>query len=546
MHGLERYEILKHLGRGGMGSVHLARDKVLGRLVAVKRLRAGGDDEGMRRRFEREARILAALQHPNVISVFDFFEVDGDPFLVMEYLEGETLRTVIAEQRPWSLARKLEIIEHLCDGLESVHRAGIVHRDVKPANLMLTRDGAIKLLDFGVAKTPGTALTQPRMAVGSPNYMSPEQIRGEPLDARSDVFALAAVLYELVAYTPPFPGDMPQAFQAILAGQPAPLSTLVLGVTARLDRLVERGLAKASHDRWGSVAHLASELRAIQADLSAATTRHDNPPAASVAIDRAVSVEAASTPVDAEDAPAAGHRQLVAGIAAGAAAIVVVLVGLWSIRTTPAEAPRATVASGNESGTPSRGVEGSEPKAIGRRETRRAGPRTVPSSTAAMESSPPPSPRSESDEPVAATRTPTTAPGTAAVPPGNLAAPVESAPPAAAPADGADEAEIHAVLSAYERAHADRSVPAIKSIFPDLPQSSVLLLERQFLDTVEYRLALSNMAIRRRDASAQVTCRATRSYTPVRGDARNVVSRLMIEMRKRDDGWVIVAIDEAR
>jgi serine/threonine-protein kinase len=534
MNGLDRYEIVRPLGRGGMGTVDLARDTVLDRLVAVKRLRAGFDDDEMRHRFAREARILAALQHPNVISVFDYFERDGDPCLVMEYLEGETLRSVIAESRPWTLGRKLEVMGHVAAGLESVHRAGIIHRDVKPANLMLTRDGTVKLLDFGVAKTSGTVLTSPRMQVGSPNYMSPEQIRGEPLDARSDVFALTAVLFELVAFVPPFPGDVPQALGGILHGQPARLSTLADDVPERLERLVERGLAKDREARIGTAAAFGRELAAIRDDLAMARTVRVSMPSGSLPLRSETEV------VQQIEEPPAGQRWRLAIAAAvlaiGLAGAYAVLVS-WPRESTPE--PRSSAPSGPENPTAHPGPvqPSSGPAGVpGEGKTRPQGSGKRPET---------PNPGSVKPETPSSPQAPDPgAPSVNPEPPKSSAAPSSSAPSEVAPTPNptVDQSEIREVLAAYQAAHNERQVPAIKSLYPNLSQADTVTLTRSFLDYVDYRYELSDIVVQTRGDTALASAQCTRRFTPLNGEPRIVTGRADFSLRRIGGAWVIATI----
>ncbi|HEY3172567.1 MAG TPA: serine/threonine-protein kinase, partial [Thermoanaerobaculia bacterium] len=206
------YEIVAPLGAGGMGEVYRARDARLGRDVAVKVLPASfSNDTDRLRRFEQEARAAGVLNHPNVTAVYDIGTVDGAPYVVTELLEGETLRSRLAGG-PLAPRRAIEYSIQIAHGLAAAHEKGIVHRDLKPENLFVTRDGRVKILDFGLAKLtqperggPQTSLptetagTEPGVVMGTLGYMSPEQVRGKPADARSDIFAFGAILYEMLS-----------------------------------------------------------------------------------------------------------------------------------------------------------------------------------------------------------------------------------------------------------------------------------------------------------------------------------------------------------
>lgn len=206
----ERYELGKVIGRGGMGTVYRAVDSVLGRPVAVKVLRGqlADDDPSSVARFEREARAAAALNHPAVVAVYDTGADDTSRFIVMELIVGRSLEAILRQDGPLDPDRAAEIAAQVADALAAAHRAGIVHRDIKPANVMVAGDGAVKVLDFGIARAiDGTTLTQNAMVLGTVAYMSPEQATGRPADERSDIYSLGCVLYAMLAGRPPFTGD---------------------------------------------------------------------------------------------------------------------------------------------------------------------------------------------------------------------------------------------------------------------------------------------------------------------------------------------------
>ena len=196
---IDRYRVRERLGQGGMGALFLALDPAIDRLVAIKVLRV--DNPDIRERFQREARLAARLQHPNIVTVYDVGDHDGQPFIAMEYIPGETLAELIRRRAPLDTRQRVELVIEICSGLAFAHKHGIVHRDIKPANLILSRDSNIlKILDFGIARAGESGLTQVGMVIGTPNYMSPEQVRGDAIDHRSDIFAVGLVLYDLIEY----------------------------------------------------------------------------------------------------------------------------------------------------------------------------------------------------------------------------------------------------------------------------------------------------------------------------------------------------------
>jgi tetratricopeptide (TPR) repeat protein len=278
------YEILAAIGAGGMGEVYQARDTRLGRTVAIKVLPPGASaDPARRARFEQEARAVSSLNHPHICVLHDIGREGDTDFLVMEYLDGQTLAQRL-HKGSLPLAQAVELGAQVADALATAHRHGIVHRDLKPANVMLTKAGA-KLLDFGLAKLKPPPLaagagvselstqapaTMPGMVMGTVPYMAPEQLEGKETDARTDLFAFGCVLYEMLTAQRAFGGDSEASvISAIMRGEPAPLSSLQPLTPPALDRLVRRCLAKDPDDRWQHAADVAEELRGISADSGA-------------------------------------------------------------------------------------------------------------------------------------------------------------------------------------------------------------------------------------------------------------------------------------
>jgi len=272
------YEVIDRLGAGGMGEVYRARDTRLGRTVAIKVLRAGADPE-MLRRLDREARAASALNHPNIVHIYDVGEAAaeaGGHYVVMEHVEGETLRRRLAPG-PLPMAELLDLGAQLSDGLAKAHRAGIVHRDLKPENLVVTPDGLLKILDFGLAKVVAAPLadlndsqtltrhgTQAGMLLGTLEYMSPEQASGRPLDHRTDQFSLGLILYEMATGRPPFRRDTPaQVLAAVIEREAEPLGRLRGDVPVGLELLVARCLQKDPERRYARTDELASDLASL-------------------------------------------------------------------------------------------------------------------------------------------------------------------------------------------------------------------------------------------------------------------------------------------
>ena len=278
-----RYRLVRRIATGGMGEVWQADDTVLGRRVALKVLveELAADDRATRR-FVREARATARLAHPNVARVFDFGRGGGAPFLVMELLEGDTLAARLASG-PLGPAEAARVAAAVADALEAAHRRGIVHRDVKPSNVMLTRDGEVKVLDFGIAAAADeTHSTTGSGLYATVAYVSPERVAGEPATPASDVYSLGAVLYELLCGRPPFSGQSPALVaRAHLHDQPVPVRQLAPWVPARLAEACQAALAKDPARRPSSAASLAIRLRAA---VAAPAAPEEAGPAATVRV----------------------------------------------------------------------------------------------------------------------------------------------------------------------------------------------------------------------------------------------------------------------
>ena len=271
-----RYEIRDLIGSGGMAEVHLGYDKRLSRIIAIKLLRSDiAGDPTFQARFRREAQSAAALNHPTIVAVYDsgeeeFTAPNGStrsvPYIVMEYVEGHTVRELLGDGEAVPIPEAVEITTGVLDALEYSHRAGIVHRDIKPGNLMLTSTGAVKVMDFGIARAiedSAATVTQTHAVVGTAQYLSPEQARGELVDARSDLYSTGCLLYELLTGQPPFTGDSAVAIAYQHVREiPKPPSALAADVPESLDRVVLKALAKARDDRYQDAAHMRTELLA--------------------------------------------------------------------------------------------------------------------------------------------------------------------------------------------------------------------------------------------------------------------------------------------
>ncbi|MGE5233017.1 MAG: protein kinase domain-containing protein, partial [Acidobacteriota bacterium] len=314
-------EVIALVGAGGMGEVYRARDTKLNREVAVKVLPAAiSQDADALARFEREARAVAALNHPNILSIFDFGTHDGTAYAVMELLEGKTLRQQL-EGGPLAPRRAIEIAIQIARGLAAAHGKGVVHRDLKPENVFLTDDGRVKILDFGLAKQFGPAAaetiasatpsgTEPGTVLGTVGYMSPEQVRGREVDARSDIFSFGALFYEMLSGRRAFKGDSAvETMSAILKEEPPDLAATGRQVPAALDRVLRHCLEKSPAARFQSASDIAFDLEAL------------------------------SSPSQSQAAVAGGRGLAWRPLAAFLAVPVLVVLGFWAGRRGPSAAP---------------------------------------------------------------------------------------------------------------------------------------------------------------------------------------------------------------
>jgi serine/threonine-protein kinase len=269
-----KYEILAELGQGAMGTVYRARDPVLDRLVALKTVSPGLlSKRETFQRFEREARAAARLQHRNIVTIYELGEVEGTLFIAMELLEGMDLAHAMSPRDRLSVPHKVQIVVDVCRGLDFAHKRGVVHRDVKPANILILPDGTVKLVDFGIARLEDSSMTRTGLILGTPSYMSPEVLTGQRVDHRADMWATGVLLYEMLSGKPPFEGDtIPTVVYKVINQPPPPLDPVQVGAPPGLLEVVARALAKDPAQRYLDMAQMGAELQAVMGLSGAAET----------------------------------------------------------------------------------------------------------------------------------------------------------------------------------------------------------------------------------------------------------------------------------
>ncbi len=363
-----RYVILKEIGRGGQSRVYLARDPAIERTVAIKQIRAVTElPEEIRAqfvtRFLQEAQVAGTLSHPNIVSIYDLGEDEAGPYIVMEFVDGETLDGIIERSDPRDKQTIIPIFLQICSGLSFAHQHEVVHRDVKPANIMLTRDGLVKLVDFGVARVASTNLTQTGTLLGTPSYMSPEQIRGEKVDQRSDIFSLGIVLYEVLTGRLPFEGKNPTTMIFRIVNDPhSPLAEINAALAGDFGSIIDRCLEKSATDRYQDCRELARDLSHLHPGDSAGENLFDTTMGTAAAISTA---RAGSPETDTNATWAGGSQETMLGETAvargeaewslpvsrktlgligGAAAAVLILVALLVAANLGSEDPESLTA----------------------------------------------------------------------------------------------------------------------------------------------------------------------------------------------------------
>jgi serine/threonine protein kinase len=557
-----KYKIVGLVGEGAMGVVYRATDSVLGRTVAVKVMSESiARQQDLRDRFLREAQAAGTMQHPNINSIYDLGEIEGHLYIVMEFVEGVDLATLISTRKPLTLQTKIDIIVDVLAGLAYAHKRGIVHRDVKPANIRIAEDGRAKIMDFGVAYLTSSTLTQTGAAIGTPAYMAPEQITGHKTTPATDLFATGAVLYELLTGVQAFAAPTVQSlFFKIVAEPPVPIHSLLPGLPAELGRIVNKSLEKNQSSRYTTALEMANDLTQLRATLS-------NP------------VQPATMSLTATVAHAVAERQRATKrtreLAAGGgvlalAAVAAIWFAVFRREQSPVAAQQVTKVSGesvvatprNESANPpppAAIIQSSAPdtkETVALQETK-----TQPKPSPAN----PPARTKKSNEPIVrrqvlpgppvvarvVTPPPAAIPAASPAPqpapppaPSPIAATVTAPPPAAvAPAPPAPSAAgVRAVLQEYGHAIEQRDIGAMRRVYPELTSSEQAVWERFFQGARRIKVDIQVRSIEVNGSSAQARLAGTYDYENNEGQPQPTLRVSSASLKHDGSAWHIVSI----
>lgn len=556
------FDIIRQIGAGGMGAVYLAHDTELDRQVAIKVIREEVHDQEVLDRFFREARAAAALRHPNIITIYACGQHEHQPFMVMEFVEGESFADIIRSRRNLPLADKLAYIEQVCAGLHFAHRAGIVHRDIKPANIMVDRHGMVRILDFGIARIEGSAMTQDGALVGSLNYMSPEQMLGRSIDFRSDIFSVGSVSYELICYQQAFKGGLTDGLLHRLPHEDPPsLGTLCPGLPANLEQVVMQALHKAPERRFHDLAAMRTALLGVQrgvtdmADdrtiiIGGSAAAPQPLTGAPLSVSSATPLGQSSVPEEWWLAAPETNRKLYQPFAEPTA----------SAEPAEADEPSEEIAPAPESLV----REQPEPRPI-----RRATAVAAKSDTAARRDTTvtkPPTTVSRPLPPAAARPTSSrrwilfavvamVAGAAVAFPFLKAAVPLPKA--AGAPflkAEPPNPLEVQrpgidAAMERYRGGYRNRDLAAVTAVFPALPPQLKQEMQKTFASCLLYEVVFADMAVMLTssdNAHAEVDVRSTHTCTPQSGGYQTTrTQRDVFTLEKQGDSWLITGVRAA-
>jgi serine/threonine-protein kinase len=553
--------------------VYRARDSVLDRSVAIKVMNESiARQDDLRRRFLHEAQAAASLQHPNVVTIFDMGDVDGHLFIAMEFVEGIDLEKLMESGQLLSLQAKLDIIIDVLTGLQFAHRRGIIHRDMKPANIRVTGDGRAKIMDFGVAHLSSSSMTTTGSLLGTPSYMAPEQITEGRTTEQTDIFAVGGVLYQLLTNMKPFDGPTLQnLFFRIITEEPKPISQLMPTLPRQLEAIVQKAMAKDPKDRYANALEMANELSAVRAKLSG--------PAYPESVSLSASVSSAI-----EQARKKAHSRsrnfAIAGVSALAAVILLIV---WSevgrsrtsdprVATAPLAArdsvtivPPATIPV---TGTQTPATQANTTAALPTAQSLPPTPKNERSTTSTRNTrtvAPPPKPQPKPPVNVAtrqsapalvpsnpATQTPaqniptqqlvTTTPAQQPVAQRVVETPKESPPPAPPPPKPATIGDLSPIVDAYARAIESKSMSELRRVYPGMTATQ----QRGWTDFFQ-RARSVNVTLRIEDftsttTTAEATLAGRLEYVTAENDTKRDPMNLGASFQREGNSWRLVAL----
>jgi serine/threonine-protein kinase len=584
-----KYQVEDVLGEGAMGVVYRALDPVLNRRVAIKVMSdALAQDADLRQRFLREAQAAGSLQHPHVVTIYDFGEVEGHPFIAMEYVDGVDLESLLRTNVSLSLDEKLELVIGVLQGLSYAHKKGIIHRDIKPGNVRVDSEGKARIMDFGIAHLASSNMTRTGVMLGTPNYMAPEQIVGNDVSPRTDIFSVGVLLYELLTNVKPFQGDtLHTVMYKVLSETPPPLDKVLPGLPTALNGIVMRALQKDPAERYASALEMANDITTVRASLGE-SPNGTRTLSLRRSIETALAVE--------REARRRVERSTKYALTGAGALVVVAIVGAviaikWqgpgpSAPTTSSApqvpAPTVATAPSNDAAaspaspaapqgraqdsvaspsqpvvrapgrantdtsprTPSRPATPREAVARPEQRTTPANQRNVPASGATASTSNattsrlPVTPAQDSQRPVA----PPPTPSLTNSPPVN--APVTSPAPKPAPVSQPVDptVEINGLVATYARAIEARDLPSLRRLYPDMTAAQQQGFRDFFSFTRSLKASLAVSSLQVDGASAEAQLSGLYEYVTNAGrDQRQPVS-FQATLRRGSDGWRFVSI----
>ena len=601
MEQIGKYRIVRVVGEGGMGRVYEATDPVINRRVAVKTIsQTVLQDADTRARFLREAQAAGQLSHPNLITIFDVGEEDGAPFIVMEYLEGEELTRVIAK-RQLTLDAKLQLIIEVCQGLAYAHAKGLVHRDIKPANIFVTTGNQAKILDFGLARGTASELTQTGRVVGTPSYMAPEQVRGDKVDHRSDIFSVGVVLYELLSGHKAFKGDTVAAtiFQ-VLERQPDSLQQLDPNMPPGIWKVVERAIAKDPGARYQQIDEMLADLAEVRIEAQPTTflvrppTPHPAAPRSAYSAPTPAGGAAATPPsrrhrrwrrsrrpetrggcrgplqerlrlrrsvafsssagqprppllrqrLARRFSPRCRRRRGSAGLAGPPASEPPAAAAAPEPARPAAPAPSAeTPARQRDERRQPRGEAGGRRTAAAERESLPVAKAPEPGAPVQPHPVSPPPPPAQTPEPSPAPPRevpppPPERPAPAPLPEARIP-PAAPGPPPAAPAPVDPTPAVTETMVRYKNALESRDIGALKQVWPALGGRQEQAIRNEFDNSRSIAVDLQNLSPVVSNNTATVTCRRSYVVTTIDGRTLQTATRMTVTLSKRNGSWII-------